>query len=154
MSKNVRATGKRRGRPRGPSETTRARLAAYAELGPPPADPLEAVAWTGQALAVALHEVLTDAKLGARQRRAELRALARVQGSLIPAERLLQAERVVRSAQAAILETDGGAKLVDVTGEPGRPLRLDAAPEPSRRRRKRDEEYGRPPDPDDSEPLQ
>lgn len=72
--------------------------AMLAAGGPKEADPLAAVDRVFRMLASTADLAVVDPSLTGRERRAELRAIARSMHTLIPAARLLSAERVVRKA--------------------------------------------------------
>lgn len=117
----------RSGRKPGPQKPPVRHVADYRAAGDPPADPLEAVAWAGQLLTVAMRKIATDETLDERVRRAELRSTAKVLAGLVPAERLLEAERAVRRQANAMARPEGDPGLTDVTTEPADSLRVDPA---------------------------
>ncbi len=111
------------GRPRKPRH-----VADYAQVGPAPLDPLEAAEWAGKLITVSMLKVAQDPDLDERHRRQELRQCAKAMLALIPAERLLQAERAVRKSADDMARPQKDAELTDVTDEPAGdgPLHLDS----------------------------
>ncbi len=86
---------KRGGARKGAGRKRKTHLAAYADVGQPPADPLRAVEWGMQLLTVMLEKVKTDPDLSEAKRRAEMRSLLRNMKDLLPTARISQAERTI-----------------------------------------------------------
>ncbi len=83
-------------------------------------------------VALALRKAATDPNLDEKARRAEIRATAKVLASLVPAERLLEAEERVRGAADAMSNpasepaTQAEPEQRDAASEPPRSLRVDS----------------------------
>ncbi len=73
-----------------------------AELGPPPADALEANKWAHVAMLFALHDVATDKEISARERRKEMRTIAAAIAKLTPTAEIQEGVEIVRRSREEI----------------------------------------------------
>jgi uncharacterized glyoxalase superfamily protein PhnB len=113
------------GRPRG-----KRFLEDFAQVGPPPTDPLRATEWGMQLLTVSLDKVRTDSEMTERERRSEMKSLLRHMKDLIPAARLSIAERKILEFEARKdmppAPTGGsGGELRDAEADDPSPLAAD-----------------------------
>jgi hypothetical protein len=96
--------------------------AELAELPPPPADPLEAAAYVHRALMITFFDAARDTKIGARERRKELRTIAAAASKSFPDARRWEAVQLIKSHQAALDRTKaarrGMATLEPLPEEP------------------------------------
>jgi hypothetical protein len=110
---------------RGRGQPKKARhVADYKQLGDPPTDPLEAITWAGKALVVAMHKIAIDPDLREKDRRAELRATAKVMAALVPSERTYAAEQTVRLAADRMSERISDPKT-NVASQSKKSFRID-----------------------------
>mgnify|MGYP007044033817 CR=1 FL=1 len=89
--------------------------ARYRELGPMPSDPLAAVDHTLRILQTSVDETLEDETLSAKERRSELRQIARSMIPLLPVARLYKAERHIRGAMSATTRNRQDPSVVPVS---------------------------------------
>jgi hypothetical protein len=101
---------KRRGRP--PGGRTRS---DYFRFGPPPEDTLHANDYVHRALMVAFSHVLMDPRLKERDRRKEMRDIARSIALITPRSRLLEAEELVKKDIASLEQENTGPEMEDAT---------------------------------------
>lgn len=73
-------------------------------------------------------EVMTDTGINSRDRRAELRAISKAMMPLMPAVRLLEAERAVRGAQQTQDRPKKSATLTPAPSSGPSPLRMRPRP--------------------------
>jgi hypothetical protein len=99
MAKKVPKKKGRGGARRGAGRPKKRHLEDYAQIGPPPADPLRATEWGMQLLTVMLEKVKSDPDIDERTRRAEMKALLRNMKDLVPPARISAAERVILEAE-------------------------------------------------------
>lgn len=116
-----RKNGASGGRPAAPR-----RVRDYVKLGARPEDPLEAAVWMHAALTESFEQAMTDPVMTERERRLEMRQIAKAMAGLVPAERLLAAERTVRRAAEDMAKPRKDPGLTDVGEESSVPLRLDS----------------------------
>ena len=79
----------------------------YAAIGPPPPDALEATAWAHRVLSVGMFHVANDSEADEAVRRKELRETARVMAALVPQNRILSAERLIKGDMKRMEDSEG-----------------------------------------------
>lgn len=100
----------------------------FEQLGPPPEDSLELVPWAGKHVAIALKIAATTDEFDTDNlaRVKLIDKLANTINSLIPKQRLLEAEDTVRGYQRKVQGESPGPEMVDGSGFRGKSYR--AAP--------------------------
>jgi hypothetical protein len=106
------AKKRKRGRPRGKRHN-----AEYQAIDCMSDDPLEVVEWAGKILRLSMQKIASDPNISEEARRRELRSTAKVINAMVPAERLLQAERAIRRADE---EMGRSVKDPEMTKDAGR----------------------------------
>jgi len=94
-----------------------------------PDDPLAVVGWASRVLALSMKKIIEDPDMGEVARRQELRTTAKVLASLIPAERLQQAEDLLRESAKDMSRDRKDPEMTPngpSTTQPSRSLRLDS----------------------------
>jgi len=89
-------------RPGAGRKRTPRRLEDYFALGDPPADEGDAMAYVFQTLKVSLRQAMLDAEITDRERRGELRVIARAMHSTYPRARQRKAEKALREDSTKI----------------------------------------------------
>lgn len=100
------------------------RTADYAKAGDPPLDPLAAVEWFAKVLTIAAQQVIADGTISEKNRRNELRQIAKSVSTMVPLERLLEAERKVRRAADEMDRPNADSELKNVSENPSETLRM------------------------------